>query len=41
MYKRLETDADGIGDIKLDEAGKHVSNLIPIRSMRNVPYDSD
>ncbi len=39
VYKRLEAVADGIIDFKLDEASNPPSNLMRIRSLRNVGYD--
>jgi KaiC/GvpD/RAD55 family RecA-like ATPase len=40
-YKQLEAGVDGIVDFKLEEAGKATRNLMRIRSMRNVAYDSE
>lgn len=41
VYKTLEGAHDGIVDFKLEETGKGITNLIRVRSMRNVPYNSD
>ena len=39
-YSRLEGAADGIIDFKLEELGEEAKNLMRIRSMRNVGFDS-
>jgi KaiC/GvpD/RAD55 family RecA-like ATPase len=39
-YKRLEATADGIVDFKLEDRNNEAVNLIRIRSMRNVGFDS-
>jgi len=39
-YEQLEGAADGIIDFKLEEAGEEMRNLMRIRSMRNVNFDS-
>jgi KaiC/GvpD/RAD55 family RecA-like ATPase len=40
IYRNLETSADGIIEVKVDDQGGEVRNLIRIRSMRNMSYDS-
>ena len=40
VYKSLEASADGIIDFKIDEEGGEVRNLMRIRSMGSVGYDS-
>ncbi len=40
VYKRLEAAADGIIDFKLEESGEETKNMIRIRTMRNVSFDS-
>lgn len=40
VYKRLEAAFDGIVDLKLDESGEETRNLMRVRSVRNVPFDS-
>ncbi len=40
IYKTIEASADGIIDIKVDEEGGEVENLMRIRNMRSVGYDS-
>jgi len=40
IYKTLETSADGIIDVKIDEEGGEVKNLMRIRNMRSVGYDT-
>lgn len=40
VYKNLEAVVDGIIDFKLEETGEKVRNLIRIRRMRNVGFDS-
>ncbi|MGP8126462.1 MAG: RAD55 family ATPase [Candidatus Bathyarchaeia archaeon] len=39
-YKQLEAAADGIVDFKLEDRNNEAVNLIRIRSMRNVGFDS-
>lgn len=39
-YKNLEAVVDGIIDFKLEETGEQVRNLVRIRRMRNVGFDS-
>lgn len=41
VYSRLEGAFDAIVDFKVEEAGKETRNVMRIRSMRTVPYDSD
>jgi KaiC/GvpD/RAD55 family RecA-like ATPase len=40
-YKTLEASVDGIIDLKLQETDKGVRNLLRIRSLRNVSFDSE
>jgi len=40
LYKELEAAYDGVIDVKVDEGGDEVRNLIRIRKMRNVKFDS-
>ena len=40
VYSRLEAGSDGIVDIKVEEVGGEVKNLLRIRTMRNVGFDS-
>jgi KaiC/GvpD/RAD55 family RecA-like ATPase len=40
VYKQLEDANDGVIDLRLDEAGEVVRNLIRIRKMQNVGFDS-
>lgn len=40
IYKIIEGTVDGIVDVKIEEEGGEVRNLIRIRSMRTVGYDS-
>ncbi len=40
LYKNLEAAVDGVIDFKLEESGEETRNLIRIRSMRNVGFDS-
>jgi KaiC/GvpD/RAD55 family RecA-like ATPase len=40
VYKQLEDAHDGIIDLKLDETGEVVRNLIRIRKMQDVGFDS-
>ena len=40
VYKSMEASVDGIVDVKIDEEGGEVKNLMRIRSMRSVGYDS-
>ncbi len=40
VYKNLEAAMDGVIDFKLEESGEETRNLIRIRSMRNVGFDS-
>jgi KaiC/GvpD/RAD55 family RecA-like ATPase len=40
VYKQLEDANDGIIDLRLDETGEVVKNLIRIRKMQNVSFDS-
>ncbi len=39
-FKALEAAADGIIDFKLEESGEETKNIIRIRTMRNVSFDS-
>jgi len=39
-YKNLEAASDGVIDFKLDETGDEATNLIRIKSMRPVGFDS-
>ena len=39
VYRALEAGADGIIDLKLEESGEEIQNLIRIRNMRNVGFD--
>ena len=39
VYRKLEAEADGVIDFKLDEAADPPKNLIRIRSLRDVGYD--
>ena len=39
-YKNLEAASDGVIDFKLDETGEEARNMIRIRSMRQVDFDS-
>ena len=40
VYKNLEAAVDGVVDFKLEEEGEETRNLIRIRSMHNVDFDS-
>lgn len=40
FYRQLEAQVDGIIDFRLEEAGEELTNLMRIRSMRNVGFDS-
>jgi len=40
VYKRLESASDGIIDFKIDTEAEETVNLIRIRTMRNVGFDS-
>lgn len=40
FYRQLEAQVDGIIDFKLEEAGEEPENLMRIRNMRNVSFDS-
>ncbi len=40
FYKQIEGTADGLIDLKLDETGEVVTNLIRITKMENVGFDS-
>ncbi len=40
IYKNLEASVDGIIDLKIDEEEGEVKNLMRIRNMRSVGYDS-
>ena len=40
IYKTMEASVDGIVDLKIDEEGGEVRNLIRIRNMRSVGFDS-
>ncbi len=40
LYRTLEAAHDGIIDFRLDEAGEETRNLIRVRSMQNVGFDS-
>jgi KaiC/GvpD/RAD55 family RecA-like ATPase len=39
VYGQLEDAADGVIDCKLEEIGEETSDVLRIRSMRNVGYD--
>ncbi len=39
-YKQLESAADGIVDFKIDDSGEETRNMIRIRTMRNVGFDT-
>jgi KaiC/GvpD/RAD55 family RecA-like ATPase len=39
VYRKLEAEADGVIDFKLDEAADPPRNLIRIRSLRDVGFD--
>ena len=41
VYKSMEATVDGIIDFKLEEEGKSTTDLIRIRSMRNVHFDRE
>jgi KaiC/GvpD/RAD55 family RecA-like ATPase len=41
IYKSMEAAVDGIIDFKLEEEGKSTSDLMRIRSMRNVHFDRE
>jgi len=40
VYSRLEAASDGIVDVKVEELGGEVKNLLRIRTLRNVGCDS-
>jgi len=40
FYRRLEAEVDGVIDFKIEERGGEVVNLMRIRVMRNVAFDS-
>jgi len=40
VYSRLEAANDGIVDVKVEELGGEIKNLLRIRTMRNVSFDS-
>ena len=40
VYRRLEASSDAVIDFKLDESGGKVRNLIRVRVMRNLRFDS-
>ncbi len=40
VYSRLEAASDGIVDIKVEEFEGEVRNLLRIRTMRNLSFDS-
>jgi KaiC/GvpD/RAD55 family RecA-like ATPase len=40
IYKTLESAHDGIIDFKLDETGEETRNMVRVRNMRNVGFDS-
>ena len=40
IYKQLEDAHDGVIDLRLDQAGQVVRNMIRIRKMQNVDFDS-
>jgi len=40
VYKRLEAAFDGIIDLRLDESGEETRNLMRIKTLRNVGFDS-
>jgi KaiC/GvpD/RAD55 family RecA-like ATPase len=40
VYSRLEAASDGIVDIKVEELGGEIKNLLRIRTMRNIAFDS-
>ncbi len=39
VYRMLEGAADGVVDLKLDEAAEEASNLVRVRTMRTVGFD--
>jgi len=41
VYNRLEEAADGVVDLKIEEEGKTVRDMIRIRSLRNVHFDRE
>ena len=41
VYNRLEAAADGVLDIKVEEEGRAIRDMIRIRSMRNVHFDRE
>ena len=41
VYNRLEAAADGVLDIKVEEEGRAIRDIIRIRSMRNVHFDRE
>jgi len=41
VYNRLEASADGIVDIKVEEEGNTIRDMIRIRNLRNVHYDRE
>ncbi len=40
VYEQLEAAADGVIDLKVEEVDEEVSNLIRVRNMRDVEFDS-
>lgn len=40
VYRQLEGAVDGVIDFKVEESGDEVRNLMRIRVMRNVGFDS-
>ncbi len=40
LYNQLEAAYDGVIDIKLDQSGEETRNLVRIRNLRNVAFDS-
>ncbi len=40
VYEQLEAASDGVIDLKVEEGGEEVRNLIRVRNMRDVGFDS-
>lgn len=40
VYEQLEAASDGVIDLKVDEGGEEANNLIRVRNMRDVGFDS-
>jgi KaiC/GvpD/RAD55 family RecA-like ATPase len=40
VYKRLESVSDGIIDLRIETESEEIVNMIRIRTMRNVGFDS-